>query len=83
MKYKCPVCGNSTLTEKPPGTYAICTVCGWEDDPVQYNEPDYQGGANKVSLNQAKVNYRLFGAVDKDALNSVRKPLDSERLSRN
>ena len=36
------------------GGYEICDVCDWEDDPVQFGEPDYAGGANKISLNQAR-----------------------------
>lgn len=54
IKYECPCCGRLTLSEKPPGTYDICDICGWEDDEVQYNNPDYEGGANILSLNQAK-----------------------------
>jgi hypothetical protein len=36
------------------GDYVICDVCDWEDDPIQSAEPDYVGGANKMSLNQAR-----------------------------
>ena len=53
-KYACPCCGNMTLSEQPPGTYEICPICGWEDDEVQFNDPDYKGGSNQLSLNQAK-----------------------------
>lgn len=49
---KCPVCGKFEFEEE--GCYDICEVCGWEDDPIQANNPDYEGGANKLSLNQAK-----------------------------
>jgi hypothetical protein len=76
--YECPCCGYLTLDEEPPGTYEICPVCFWEDDPVQFDDPEYVGGANKVSLKQARFNYRLFGAVDKQALKYVRKPTDSD-----
>jgi hypothetical protein len=40
------------------GTYNICNVCFWEDDGVQFHDIDYEGGANKVSLNQARQNFR-------------------------
>ena len=33
-----------------PGTYEICEICGWEDDPVQLRHPLMGGGANKLSL---------------------------------
>jgi predicted RNA-binding Zn-ribbon protein involved in translation (DUF1610 family) len=58
-KFLCPCCGNYTLEEKPPGTYEVCSTCGWEDDDVQFYEPDFEGGANILSLNQAKAAYRL------------------------
>lgn len=50
--FPCPCCGLCTISE--PGTYEICNVCGWEDDPVQSAEPDYAGGANSESLNAAR-----------------------------
>lgn len=48
----CPCCGSRVVTTL--GEYEICDVCGWEDDPVQSADPDYAGGANKLSLNQAR-----------------------------
>jgi hypothetical protein len=48
----CPCCRSRTISE--PGTYEICDVCGWEDDPVQSADPDYRGGANKMSLREAR-----------------------------
>ena len=56
-KYKCPCCGNFTLYEKPPGTYEICEVCNWEDDELQFRNPNYAGGANKLSLEDARKEY--------------------------
>jgi hypothetical protein len=35
-------------------SHDICGICKWEDDPVQNNDPDYSGGANHISLNEAK-----------------------------
>lgn len=73
-KYTCPCCGYKTLDEQPPGTYDICSICFWEDDAVQYNDPDYEGGANGVSLRMAQKNYIEFGACDNRSIDSVRKP---------
>lgn len=53
-RYRCPCCGKLTLDECPPGTYNICSICGWEDDPVQFENIDYEGGANIESLRQAR-----------------------------
>lgn len=74
MKYTCPCCGYKTLDVAPPGSFGICGICFWEDDNVQYEDPDYAGGANEPSLRQAQKNYRLFGACDEYCLQFVRKP---------
>ena len=37
---------------------AICFNCKWECYPVQDEEPDYTGGANRMSLNQAREAYK-------------------------
>ena len=51
-KLICPCCGKYYFTEAD--FYEICPVCGWEDDSLQRDEPDYKGGANKMSLNEAR-----------------------------
>ena len=35
----------------------ICDVCGWQNDLLQNKMPDYKGGANRMSLNEAKKAY--------------------------
>jgi hypothetical protein len=47
--YPCPSCGFMVFDE-PSGSYDICPVCDWEDDPVQFSYPAMGGGANKESL---------------------------------
>ena len=54
-KLLCPVCGKHYFTEK--NSYEICPVCGWENDEVQRQDPDYAGGANEISLNEASRIY--------------------------
>jgi len=78
--FKCPCCGFLTLSEQPPGTFEICPVCHWEDDNVQFNDPEYVGGANKISLSQARKNFLKFGACDEKFVKKVRKPLPEELL---
>lgn len=51
----CPCCGSKVLTT--PSVYEICKLCGWEDDPVQFRDQNYSGGANKLSLNQARIEW--------------------------
>ena len=60
--FACPCCDSYSFVA--PGGYEICDVCGWEDDPVQEAHPDLAGGANKVSLLQARENYRMGGRSD-------------------
>lgn len=76
--YTCPCCGYKTLDEEPPGTYDICTICFWEDDIIQFDDPDYEGGANHVSLRQAQKNFLQFGACEKEMLRFVRKPKEND-----
>ena len=56
----CPVCGTHRFAERDD--YAICPVCGWENDALQYDEPDYEGGANVESLNQYREEWKTRAA---------------------
>jgi hypothetical protein len=84
VKYKCKCCGYYTLLEKPldphryPGTFEICPVCDWEDDSLQFLNPDKNFGPNKVSLNEAKLNFKKFGAKRSESLKFVRKVRNDE-----
>lgn len=52
----------------------ICTVCFWENDPIQNDNEKYVGGANDISLSEAKANYQKFGAVKQEYIKFVRSP---------
>ncbi len=78
LNYQCPCCGYYTFAQKPNGSYDICPVCFWEDDPIQLKDATYEGGANKVSLAQAHRNFLSFGACEKEMLPHVRKPFANE-----
>lgn len=78
-RWSCPCCGNRTLEEEPPGTFEICPVCFWEDDNVQFEDPDFRGGANVVSLNEARNNFVAFGASEERSRNNVRPPRPDEQ----
>lgn len=81
--YTCPCCGYKTLDEKPPGTYDICEICFWEDDGIQFDNPDYKGGANHVSLREAQKNFLEFGACEKEMIKFVRKPNEDDVKDKN
>lgn len=56
--YKCKICGMGNIDF----IHDICMFCGWEDDDIQNEKPDYMGGANHMSFNQ----YKKFGAENKE-----------------
>lgn len=55
---KCPVCGQHDFTE--PGSFDICPICGWEDDELQNEDHNYAGGANDLSVNEARIEFFLL-----------------------
>ena len=50
---KCPCCGKTLVRE-----YDICEVCFWQNDLVQLGKPNLSGGANKMSLQEARAAYK-------------------------
>lgn len=52
----CPICGKYRFPE--PNTYEMCQVCGWFDDPLQYEQPDYTGENNKLSQNEYRKRWQ-------------------------
>jgi hypothetical protein len=70
----CPCCEYNTFNKDERLHYSICPICFWEDDPIQFEEPEYEGGANRVSLNQARKNFIDFGSCERDMIKNCRKP---------
>lgn len=77
-KHKCPCCEFYTLENEANNTFQLCPVCYWEDDGVQLREPDCGGGANRVSLNQARKNFKEYGAIEEYFKQFVRAPNEDE-----
>jgi len=77
-RFACLCCAYLTLTSEPPGTFTVCEVCCWEDDPVQGKDPDREGEANVVSLNRARENFRTFGAAELQWVDKAREPRPDE-----
>ncbi len=75
-KFRCPCCGYYTLEEV--GTYEVCPVCYWEDDPVQESDPKLEGGANELCLLESRRNFKLYGACEERYVKRVRAPLPEE-----
>ena len=76
-RYPCPCCGS--LTIESPGDYEVCPVCGWEDDKTQSKDPDLAGGANVLSLNEARKAYLEKIKPPKSAKASRKAPAKTER----
>ncbi len=49
----CVCCGKNTINHK----YDICSICGWENDPVQNSDASFAGGANKLCLSDYRKKY--------------------------
>jgi cysteine desulfurase family protein (TIGR01976 family) len=77
--YTCPCCGYKTLPTPASGTYILCEVCWWEDDGVQLENIEYQGGANTPSLRQAQRNFARYGASDVGLRRHVADPSNYEK----
>jgi len=50
IELPCPSCGFLIHDGSAYGSYIICPLCEWEDDPVQLANPLTGGGANRQSL---------------------------------
>lgn len=55
-KFLCPCCEKHYFDEIDD--FEICPVCDWVNEIVQTKNPDFRGGANHMSLNQARAAYR-------------------------
>jgi isopentenyldiphosphate isomerase len=79
----CPCCGYRTLSADQPGSYEICPVCDWMDDPVQFHNDDYVGDTNHVSLATARENFTEHGACAPEAVPDTRDPANDEERDPN
>ena len=75
---RCPCCGYLTIDDSASVITDICEVCFWQYDKIAQDLPDKIIGANKVSLNTAKKNYRLLGAIEGRFIDMVRLPHKDE-----
>jgi hypothetical protein len=71
--FPCPACGLPMLDAGGGGTFDICEYCGWEDDNIQLDEPNYEGGANHPSLNQVKALIKQGLGASGDPLPKIRR----------
>lgn len=86
----CPCCGHCTLRAR--GYFEMCLVCAWEDDDsdlTAHTKDDdplavaaNMGPNGKLSLAQARANYRRCGAADPCMLGQTREPTRKEARRR-
>jgi hypothetical protein len=67
------------MQDPNPGSFELCPICWWEDDSVQFEDQDYEGGANEPSLRQARLNFSKHGAIRPEDKMHVRPPNDDEK----
>jgi len=79
----CPCCGYLTLPEGQPGSYEVCPICHWMDDPIQFSDAEYVSDTNHISLRQARENFREIGAVSEDLVGETREPEPGEERDPN
>jgi hypothetical protein len=82
QKYACVCCGHKVFYREDH-LWEICSVCFWQSDPGQDADELSKGGANKVSLREARENYKQFGACEESSMPFVRPPKDDEPKDEN
>lgn len=81
-KEMCPCCGYYTLPKGYPDNLNnhgfICPVCFWEIDTFISSEEEKSNSNHGLTLAEARINYKTFGAVQKRLMKYCRKPNDNE-----
>lgn len=68
--FACPCCQYKTLSER--GGYLICPVCFWEDDGSDLNSQTNYSSVNRMTLAEAKENFKKYGAVTESSLRFIK-----------
>jgi len=76
--FRCPCCGARTLSL--PASMELCPVCWWEDDGQDSEDAfDVRGTVNgELSLHEARLNYKQFGAAHSRFVRYVRQAAPEE-----
>jgi hypothetical protein len=74
----CPCCGYYTIESDDEVIVDICEVCFWQYDETAHKYPGKKIGANNISLNDARINYKHYGVSKQEYQSYVRKPHKEE-----
>ena len=78
-KYPCPCCKHITFPVPSDEAVAyICPVCYWENDVFITKDDEASDENNGMTLNEARRNFKQFGACSVNMLKYVREPLPEE-----
>ena len=71
-------CGIDTSTVAGSASQIIQQDETEDEITDEFDDEDLEGGANSVSLRQARENYKAFGCCEERFKGNVRKPTDEE-----
>ncbi|MGE5299151.1 MAG: CPCC family cysteine-rich protein [Acidobacteriota bacterium] len=78
IRSPCEVCDYLTHAVDERGLYFICPVCYWEDDEFHEDSGNPCDVNHGLSLDEARANYKKFGACEEDMVVHVRAPKPEE-----
>ena len=78
VRSPCEVCGYLTHAVDERGLNFICPVCYWEDDEFHEDSGNPCDVNHGLSLDEARANYKKFGACEEDMVAHVRAPKPEE-----
>lgn len=62
-KYPCPCCEKNTIPNRGDALAYICPVCLWEIDLFLRTEDEPSDQNHGLTLNEARNNYKIHGAI--------------------
>ncbi len=68
----CPCCGNITIPYGGDALAYICPICWWEIDLFIQSDDEPSDQNHGLTLNQARENYKKFGAVKEEFIANKR-----------
>lgn len=77
-RLKCPCCEYFTVESEDEVIVDICEVCFWQYDVVAHDKPKVNIGANHISLDHVRENFKKYGVCEERFKAMVRMPINEE-----